>query len=228
MKNSLTGFHHISLTFRPSTLLIVSLLAPAEGGFYCRRMKRFSILLLGLTLVNLTPSLRAQDAATEERLNKLNGLVQDLVEDKAHMKKQLDVLAKEIAALREQGSSTPSAASAEDLRKLAEKIQEIDRKREADKELILKEIEKLGKTIAAPRPRPSTPAANTGTGPAPADKEKGYEYVVQSGDTPSAIAAAYREQGVKITADDILKANPGLKATSLPVGKKIFIPAPAK
>jgi LysM repeat protein len=195
-------------------------------------MKRISILLMGLTLATLTPAVRAQDAATEERLNKLNGLVQDLVEDKASLKKQLDVMAKEIQSLREQGSSASSAASAEDLKRLAEKVQEIDRKREADKELILKEIEKLGKSIgAAARTRQtSTPPqkSESGGGGAGAVSDKGYEYVVQTGDTLSAIVAAYKEQGVKVTVDEILKANPGLKATSLVVGKKIFIPAPAK
>jgi len=172
-------------------------------------------------------TVRAQDAATEERLNKLNGLVQDLVEDKANMKKQLDFLAKEVQSLREQSSNASGAANAEDLKRLAEQVREIDRKREADRELILKEFEKLGKSIkSAANTRPAPPANTGGGGSAPA--EKGYEYVVQSGDTLSAIATAYKEQGVKVTADDILKANPGLKATSLTVGKKIFIPAPAK
>ena len=179
-------------------------------------------------MATLTPALRAQDAATEERLNKLNGLVQDLVEDKANMKKQLDAMAKEIQSLRELGSSASTAASAEDLKRLAEQVREIDRKREADKELILKEIEKLGKSISAAGRTRQTPQANAGSGGTSSPAEKGYEYLVQSGDTLSAIAAAYKEQGVKVTPDDILKANPGLKPTSLTVGKKIFIPAPAK
>jgi len=193
-------------------------------------MKQVPLLLIGLTLATLTPKVGAQDAATEERLNKLNGLVQDLVEDKANMKKHLEVMAKEIQSLREQSSSATSTASAEDLKRLAEKVQEIDRKREADKELILKEIEKLGKSISASRSHPPTaPAGNkseSSGSSTPADK--GYEYVVQSGDTLSAIVTAYREKDVKVTVEDILKANPGLKATSLSVGKKIFIPAPAK
>jgi LysM repeat protein len=54
--------------------------------------------------------------------------------------------------------------------------------------------------------------------------EKGYEYTVQSGDTLSAIVQAYRDQGVKVTVDDVLKANPSLKPSSMRVGQKIFIP----
>ena len=212
----------------PATVFqFVSLLACGGRGFYCRRMKRISLLLIGLTLAALTPTMRGQDAATEERLNKINGLVQDLIEDKANMKKQLEAMAKEVQALREQGSSASSAASAEDLKRLAEKVQEIDRKREADKDLILKELEQLGKAISASRAR-STPPPRNDSGGSSTPAEKGYEYVVQSGDTLSAIAAAYKEQGVKVTVDDIIKANPGLKATSLSVGKKIFIPAPSK
>ena len=44
----------------------------------------------------------------------------------------------------------------------------------------------------------------------------------------SIIVKAYRDQGIKVTADQILKANPGLDPKNLIVGKKIFIPAPAQ
>ena len=94
-----------------------------------------------------------------------------------------------------------------------------------DRDLILKEIEKLGKSITASASRPR-PAADEPRPRAADVPDKGYEYVVQSGDTLSAIVTAYREQGVKVTVDQVLKANPGLKASSLQVGKKIFIPAP--
>ena len=40
------------------------------------------------------------------------------------------------------------------------------------------------------------------------------------------IIAAYKEKGIKITVDQILKANPGLKADKLRVGQKIWIPSP--
>ena len=48
------------------------------------------------------------------------------------------------------------------------------------------------------------------------------------GDTLSIIAKAYRDQGIKVTTDQILKANPGLDPKSLKVGQKILIPAPAQ
>src|ERR1035437_7692880 len=58
-------------------------------------------------------------------------------------------------------------------------------------------------------------------------KESGYEYKVARGDTLSKIAKAYRDQGIKVTADQILKANPGLDP-KIKVGQKIFIPASAQ
>jgi LysM repeat protein len=59
-------------------------------------------------------------------------------------------------------------------------------------------------------------------------KENGYERTIAAGDTLSVIAAAYRDQGIKVTSDQILKANPGLDPKNLKVGQKIFIPAPAQ
>lgn len=173
---------------------------------------------------------QAQDAATEERLNKLNGLVQDLLEDKAHQKKQIESLAKEIQSLREQVSKpTGNYASQDDLGMLARKLQEIDQKRVEDNEKIVKKLEELGKTMSGPppgkKPKPTPePANNPNSGSA--TPEKGFEHTIASGDTLSTIAQAYKEKGIKVTADQIQKANPGLKEKSLRVGQKIFIPAP--
>ncbi len=118
-------------------------------------MKRICFFLITLSLCG-GRELRAQDAATEERLNKLNGLVQDLLEDKAHQRKQIESLSKEIQSLREQVSNpTGNYASQDDLRTLARKLQEIDEKRVEDYERISKKIEKLeklGETLASPPP----------------------------------------------------------------------------
>lgn len=193
-------------------------------------MKRISFFLVVLSLCAV-PGVRAQDAATEERLNKLNGLVQDLLEDKANQKKQIESLAKEIRELREQASKpVGNFASLEDLRILAKKLQEVDQKRVEDNEKIAKEIEKLAKLISSPpggrKARP-TPAPIENPGPS-GGAEKGFEHTIASGDTLSTIAQAYREKGIKITSEQILKANPGLVAEKMKVGQKIFIPAPEK
>jgi TolA-binding protein len=192
-------------------------------------MKRISILIAVLTLGTVA-DLRAQDAATEERLRKLNGYVEELLADKARQQKQISELSREVESLREQ-LSKPSGnyASQEDLRELAKKVQEIDRKRVEDADKIVRQIEALGKTFNPPsggKSKPKPTGDDSGAGGPAADK--GYEYEIQSGDSLSVIVQAYREKGIKVSIDQILKANPGLVPEKMKVGQKIFIPAPPK
>jgi len=162
-----------------------------------------------------------QDA--EERYKRLNSLVEDLQASQIRLQKRLEALREEIQTAREEHlKSTQGQVTREDLRKLVEKVQEIDRKREEDKKLILEELKKLA---AAPLPEPP-PRRAANTEPPPAAPQKGYDYVIKAGDSVELIAAAYRKNGVKVTADQILKANPKLKPTKLRVGQKVFIPDP--
>lgn len=173
----------------------------------------------------------AQDA-TQQQIDKLSGQIQDLLAAQGQMTRRLDAMEKEISDLQDK-VNTPQvsdSASRDDLKALAEQVQEIDKKRQADRELILKEIGKLGKVAAAaPAPTHSKPDVDTSK---PADEgasaapQKGYYYTVQPGNTIAAISKAYRDQGVKVSTDDILKANPKVDPTKLYVGQKIFIPDP--
>jgi LysM repeat protein len=175
-------------------------------------MKRFFLIcLLTFTLV---PLVRAQDAATQEQLDRLRSEVSSLQTANVDLQKRLSDVLKELQELKTQiAKPTGNYAGADDVKQLAEAIKEVDRKRAADRELILGEIKKASKVAAAaPVVDRSAPA------------EKGYEYTVQSGDTLSAIVQAYRDQGVKVTVDDVLKANPNLKPSSMRVGQKIFVP----
>ena len=193
-------------------------------------MKRIFVWFLILSFATVTAT-RAQDDATQQQIDKLTGQVQDLLDAQAAQGKRLEALEKEIGDL--QGQSTPaggSTANPDDLKKLAAQVREIDRKRQEDRELILKEIEKLGK-ISGSSGRKSTPTVTTNPatgGPGAGGKESGYEYKVAAGDTLSIIAKAYRDQGIKVTKDQILKANPGLNPNNLKVGQKIFIPVPTQ
>ena len=195
---------------------------------------------LWLFIFVFTASLaRAQDAATQQQLDKLAGQIQDLQETVTSQGKRLEALEKQIADMGDklnQPAAANNSASADDLKKLAEQVQELAKKQQDNNELVLKEIEKLGKisSVAPPtRKPPSVSTTTTTTTPSdtstssPSGPQKGYEYQIAPGDTISAIARAYRAQGVKVTSDQILKANPGLNANSLIVGKKIFIPDPA-
>jgi LysM repeat protein len=192
---------------------------------------------LWLFIFVFTASLaRAQDDATQQQMDKLSGQIQDLLEAQAAQGKRIDALEKEISDLGDK-LNQPTAntgADTDDLKKLATQVQELAKKQQADNELVLKEIEKLGKVGGGTTSRklqpaaPSTaPAASPGDStPASSGPQKGYDYEVKSGDTLSAIAKACRAQGVKVTSDQILAANPGLNPKNLVVGKKIFIPAP--
>lgn len=178
-------------------------------------MKRFSILLTVLMAVPLLA--RAQDAATEEQLTKLRAEITALQASNIKLQKDLSDVLKEVQELRSQMSRpTGNYADAEDVKRLADSIKEVDRKRASDRELILNEIRKLGKSISlSPTPAPSSSA----------DRD-GWEYEIKQGDTLSALVTYLREQkGMKITVDDILKANRGLKPTSMKVGDKVFIPS---
>jgi len=193
-------------------------------------MKRLSFLLVTLALCSC-PAGRAQDAATQERLDKLSGRIEDMTAAQETLKKQVNELAKELESMREQ-SAKPNAsyARSEDLNQMAEKIKEVDRKRMDDAEKIRTELLKLRKVLEMPvasqkKPPVSTPKDPPVT-PASTTSDKGYEYVIKSGDTLDAVALAYREKNIKVTVAQILSANPGLKAERLIVGKKIFIPAP--
>ena len=202
-------------------------------------MKKILLLSAACWLGGIS-GLSAQDAAAmaerqvaEERYQKLAGRVDDLIESREVQRKQLAAMADEIRSLREElGKPKPDSVGRDELKQLAEQVKEVDEKRAADKELILKEISKLGKVSAAAHADPPPPKRKQ-PDPAPdagADKEyEGFEHVIKSGDTLHAIVKAYGEQGVKLTVDQILKhpLNKKVDPDKLRVGQKIFIPAPA-
>lgn len=65
--------------------------------------------------------------------------------------------------------------------------------------------------------------------------ELGYAYTVQPGDSIQAIAEEFAKQGVRVTAEQIVAANPDVKfldsgsvgILTAPIGLQLFIPAPA-
>ncbi|MCU0772124.1 MAG: LysM domain-containing protein [Verrucomicrobia bacterium] len=175
-------------------------------------MNRILAGILGSVLVS--GGLQAQDAALVERVNKLSFYVDELLEDKARQQQQVTDLKREVDSLRQQLQQASAAADREEVAALAETVKQLDRKHREDMDVVARQIEKLGKT-----PPPAREAA-----PAPSRQERGYEYEVKPGNTLSAIAKAYQDQGVPVTVEDILKANPGLDAKKLKVGQVIFIP----
>lgn len=165
-----------------------------------------------------------QQHALQQQIDKLSGQIQDLLDAQALQDKRLSALEKTVSDLQDKVNApqVSDSASREDLKALADQVQEIDKKRQADRDLILKEIENLGK-ISAPA-SPGSRHTTTASDSASTVPQNGYEYKVRSGDTIAGIAKAYRDQGVKVTISDILKANPKVDPTKLAVGQKIFVP----
>jgi LysM repeat protein len=193
-------------------------------------MKQISMLLAALALW-LPPRLPAQDAATQERLDKLSGQIDGLIEGQQALKKQVDALARDLDNLREQvGKPTGNYATMEQLKGLVKSIEEVDQKRVEDAKTVRNELLKLGRSLSAPAPASKRTIAtdqpeNSNSQKANQD-DSGFWHVVKSGDTLSTISQAYREKNIKVSVEQIIKANPGLKPESLRVGKKIWIPAP--
>src|SRR5439155_12261875 len=79
-----------------------------KAGSYFHHMKRFFFLIIPL-IFSTGIDLRAQDAATEERLNKLSGQIEDLLAAKVEQDKRIAALAKELENVREQ-AGRPNAS----------------------------------------------------------------------------------------------------------------------
>ena len=207
-------------------------------------MKR--LILTGLFALLSCPAIPAADdpaakQETDERLTRLNADVESLVSANASMQKRLSAMADEIKALRdEQARQANTSSVQEDLKRLAEKIVEVDRKRQSDKDLIVEKIEKLGAAMTQPAVKPSVGKMRepSDSHPDRTDRrerasvsEKGFEYVVQKGDNLSSIVneynAEFKKKGMKtISSKLVLDANPNLKPEKMHVGQKIFIPMP--
>jgi hypothetical protein len=214
-------------------------------------MKR--ILILAAAVFGAVATLPAQDAAAiadqqaaQENYQALAGKVDDLVTANQLQLKRIADLENQVHALQDaQSQPNTNAVDPASVRDLAEKVQEIDQKREADKELILKQIADLA-TLPAPGATgskhkhkaeavdttTSDTTSDTAATPAPdtgGDNKnyEGYEYVVKSGDTLTAIVTAYNKQaGLHLTVEQVLKhpLNAKVKPEKLRVGQKIFIP----
>jgi LysM repeat protein len=210
---------------------------------FARIMKRiFLLAAVGVCLLRLPAT--GQDAATtaaavaareesEERFRQLAADMENLHAANQALEQKITSLEEEIRQLREaQARAASNSNVQDDLKRLAEKIEEVDRKRAEDKRAISEEIKQstasLEKSLAASSSVQSHPA------PAKAQTEagdKGYVYTVQAGDYLSAIVKAYnadfKTKGMKtITLKEVMEANPGLDWNRLHVGQKITVPKP--
>ncbi len=205
-------------------------------------MKR-RLLLLVAGLASICLPMRAQNSAAElalerkaneERFRTLTARVDNLEETQQLLGRRITTLersysdlSREIDKIKEdvaQGSTRQ--VSREELKTLVEKLQEIDKKREADKKLILETFKDLAKLPAA---------ASTSPKPVPERNEVGetYDYVVQPGDQLRSIIndynGEYAKQGLgRITLDQVKRANPDINIDRILPKQVIRIPVPPK
>ena len=213
-------------------------------------MKRFLLWVL-LVFTGSALFIRAADSLSEaaafaaqkdaeERYRRLAADVQTVLDTQEVLLKRqedtrqrLDKLAEEIRTLKEdQSRASGNFASRDELRKYVEKMKELDDKREADKRLILENIKELGKLPLAATASVEKPPARHGS-PEPTNEEPPYVYVVKKNDRLLDIIAEYNDHfqktgKPKISLEQVLKANPGLKPDHLVAGRKLRIPVPAK
>jgi len=180
---------------------------------------RFNLLLLpACAVIWVAPGwLCAQDP----------GAAQDALIERQKILKAAD----QIDLLEQQNGSLQQdvAQMKERLRKLEDEnvalkkaVADNEQARLHDREVLLKDVSRIVATSSKgekPRPAPEKEATGTTTG-----RQEGIEHVVEPGETVWAIAKACRDSGLKVTSEDILKANNLTKNDSLKVGQKLFIP----
>jgi len=233
-------------------------LAPRDWQSYFSGMKRF-LSISAVALMLSTRALQAQNNTTplpssapsesapvhsaasiaakqeaEENYNSLRGQLEELVAAQADQRKRIQELSREVEELKMQlNKPKPEYATSSDLRQLAGTVQEIDKKRQADKDLILDDMKHLAKVVtdaAASRPI-VRPTVNSGTmvpRPPASSNQEGYTYTVKKGDYLGLIVQAYRDQGIMVTKKMIIENNPNVNFEKLLTGTKIWFPEPKK
>jgi len=131
---------------------------------------------------------------------------------------QLESLQADISKLR---SETDALKSENE--QLKRSLQDLSASQAADRQKLLDEVSQIVAKSVPAKKQTAAPAAPQ-TGGTPAEQEKGYKHIVEKGQTVSAIARAFNAQGIKVSADDIIRANNlGAGAVVRP-GQEIFIP----
>ena len=162
----------------------------------------------------------------QQRYQRLEGLVQDLVEGQAALSQRVDALAASVSKLeRRVAEPAPDMVTQEQLAQTVKTLQQAVEKQQAEQNRkVMAELKRLQKVLAQGGRSSTKPRA-----PDPKVPTEGYHYTIQSGDTLSAIVDAYRKAGVKgLTVNLVLRANKGLKPERLIPGQEIFIPDPGK
>lgn len=201
----------------------------------------------------------SQDAAAiaaqreaEERERRMSALIESLQQANNVQQRRINDLNNDVAALRRQlvelenrfKNSQLGNATQTDIRKVYDKMAEIEKNRQADNNLVKDQFVELKKlldkppvfvTAAPPVTRNETKTAKPDNNEPEPQEFTGefYPYKIKSGDRLMQVIAAYnaelKTQGknkAPITLDMVKKANPKLNPNNLPVGREIKIPIP--
>ncbi|MCC6231435.1 MAG: LysM peptidoglycan-binding domain-containing protein [Verrucomicrobiales bacterium] len=210
-----------------------------------RTVSRGCIPCVGALLLLASPLAAAEavdPAVVGERLQRLNANIEALEQTVASQRRQIESLTAEVSRLRTDAADQKHLRPwAEDLKRVADAVNEVDRKRIADSEQVVKVLNELRKAMAAaaeaPRPSVSRPApaepAESGKGGKDAVPEKALPYVVRKGDRLSDVVNSFnaeaRKQGYQpITLDQVVKFNKLQGANKIFEGMTLQLPIVTK
>jgi len=206
----------------------------------------FPAVFLGLSLLRLPAS--GQDAATnaaavaekqgvDEKFKQLAADIQSLRDANQLLLEKVSALKDDLQQIRaEQSRLAAAAVGRDDLKPLAQRIEEVDKRRQDDKDAISEQIKtseaRLQKLLTSSAADPSARPSGPGATPAAPGTADGFAYTIRDHDTFMDILKAYNEtfksKGMKtITLDALEKANPDVDPKKLKINQKIVIPHPA-
>ena len=172
----------------------------------------------------------------ENNFKRMGAKMEQLEDSLRSQQQRISSLDAEIHSLRNEvdrlKTRNESAATQDSIKRLADKIEEVDKKRIADNDLIILQLKSLGKTITKSviqsEPRPEAPSSKQGSSEQTGPPEKSWAYQIKDGDNLSKIVTDLRAQKVNVTLKQILDANPKLDPKRLQIGQTIYIPQPTQ
>jgi nucleoid-associated protein YgaU len=171
-----------------------------------------SLLVWGATYLSAQygdPAAREDEAIERQKILKAADQIELLVQQNQKLEQEVAKLQQQVSGLQADRDST------------LKKMEEFEKSAAKEKQALLKEVAGLmsAKSDSGQSSVKSEKPAADQSSP-----QEGYEYEVKSGDSLWAIAKAYQDAGVKVTVDEIRKANKMSASHALKAGQKLFIP----
>lgn len=166
-----------------------------------------SALLFLVTIANINaqsfdPALREDAAIERQKILKSADQLDLIVNQNQQLQSDLVKLKQEIAILQQ-------------------RLADLESNTAKDKQALLKEVAAI---VASKPTTPKPEVKEEKVSPLPLPKQEGFEYEVKAGDNLWAIAKAYQEAGVKVSAEELRRVNQLDKSQNLKTGQKLFIP----